>query len=86
MRASVVLPTPGGPQNIMLGTLSESMSWRKIFPSPKSFSCPKNSSSVRGRMRLASGRATSPPKSVCCSICVPLFCPGAPAGGGPFCV
>ena len=35
MRASVVLPTPGGPQNIIEPVLSPSISLRSTLPSPK---------------------------------------------------
>ena len=35
MRASVVLPTPGGPQNIIEPILSLSISLRNTFPSPR---------------------------------------------------
>ena len=34
MRAKVVLPTPGGPQNIMDEILSEAMRRRSTLPSP----------------------------------------------------
>ena len=46
MRASVVLPTPGGPQNTMEGTRSPSMSWRSTLPSPRRCLWPANSSRV----------------------------------------
>src|SRR6266704_1020055 len=54
-RARVVLPHPGGPQKSMEPRLSFSICTRRDFPGPRSFSCPINSSSVRGRMRSASG-------------------------------
>ena len=53
--ASVVLPTPGGPQKIIEVIRSLSMRRRSIFPCPKRCSCPTKSSSVRGRTRSASG-------------------------------
>src|SRR5712691_3686622 len=54
-RASVVLPHPGGPQKSMEPRLSFSICTRRDLPGPRSFSWPMNSSSVRGRMRSASG-------------------------------
>src|SRR4051812_13503698 len=59
MCASVVLPVPGGPQNRMLPVSSRSMATRSGLPGPRMCSCPMNSSSVRGRMRSASGRDLS---------------------------
>ena len=53
--ASVVLPTPGGPQNIIEVTLSLSIIFRSIFPSPIKCFCPTNSSKFTGLMREASG-------------------------------
>ena len=75
MRASVVFPTPGGPQKIREGTRSPSMRRRSTFPSPRSCSWPANSSSVRGRMRLASGSEALPvpSKSPICSKKIPPF-------------
>ena len=55
MRASVVLPTPGGPQKIIDGISSDSMMRRSTFPGPSRCFCPANSSSVSGRRRAASG-------------------------------
>ena len=55
IRASVVLPTPGGPQKIADGTASRSIARRSGRPSPISASWPANSASERGRMRAASG-------------------------------
>ena len=80
MRASVVLPTPGGPQNTMEGTRSPSMSCRSTLPSPRRCLWPANSSRVRGRILLASGRPVSVfPNNVCCIIrraspLFPVFC------------
>src|SRR5712692_9905381 len=54
-RASVVFPQPGGPQKSMEPRLSFSICTRRDLPGPRSFSWPMNSSSVRGRMRSASG-------------------------------
>ena len=68
MRASVVFPTPGGPQKIMDPILSLSIRRRRTFPSPSKCVCPTNSSSVRGRNRAASGRSDSCQNIDCCSI------------------
>src|SRR5262249_48224672 len=54
-RASVVLPQPGGPQKSMEPRLSDSICRRGGLPGRRSFSWRMNSSSVRGRMRSASG-------------------------------
>src|ERR1700739_2388489 len=54
-RARVVLPQPGGSQKSMEPILSDSICMRSGLPGPRSFSWPTNSSSVRGRMRSASG-------------------------------
>src|SRR5712664_3126622 len=54
-RARVVFPQPGGPQKSMEPRLSFSICTRSDLPGPRSFSWPMNSSSVRGRMRSASG-------------------------------
>ena len=59
--ASVVFPTPGGPQNTMLGTVSRSISVRRIFPGPIRCDCPTTSSNVLGRSRSASGALSSVP-------------------------
>jgi hypothetical protein len=55
MRASVVLPDPGGPQKIIEGMRSLSMAVRRKRPSPSSSSRPTTSSNVRGRRRSGSG-------------------------------
>ena len=55
-RASVVLPVPGGPQRISECSWPFSSAWRSGLPGPSTCSWPTNSSSVRGRMRSASGR------------------------------
>ena len=68
MRASVVLPTPGGPQKIMELMRSLSIRRRSTFPSPSRCRCPTNSSSVSGLSRAASGCAAPPANSVPCSI------------------
>ena len=68
IRASVVLPTPGGPQNIIEPTVSFSISRRSILPSPSKCFCPQNSSSVRGLSRDASGCENSFSKKVGVSI------------------
>jgi len=53
--ASVVLPQPGGPQRIIELNSSRSICVRSGFPGASRCSWPRNSSSVRGRMRSASG-------------------------------
>ena len=55
MRASVVLPTPGGPQRMNDGTLPVSKNLRKTPFFPMRCSCPMYSSAVRGRRRSAKG-------------------------------
>ena len=55
MRASVVLPVPGGPKKIDDETRSSSIARRSAAPSPTSCGWPVNSSSARGRRRSASG-------------------------------
>ena len=55
-RASVVLPVPGGPQRIIECSWPRSSACRSGLPGASRCSCPTNSSSVRGRMRSASGR------------------------------
>ena len=59
--ASVVFPTPGGPQKIIDGTLSFAIIPRRTFPSPIKCPCPATSSRVRGLSRSASGVASSSP-------------------------
>ena len=59
-RAIVVLPDPGGPHRIIDCVMRPASSAaRSSVPGPTSFSCPTSSSSVRGRMRSASGVAGS---------------------------
>ena len=53
--ASVVLPTPGGPQKIMEHMLSEEISRRRTLPGPSRCCCPAISSSEEGRIRAARG-------------------------------
>src|SRR3989442_6986891 len=57
MRARVVFPDPGGPQKMHEPISPRRISSRSGFPSPSSCSWPRNSSSVVGRMRAASGSA-----------------------------
>ena len=59
IRASVVLPEPGGPQRTIDGSWSASIARRSTRPSPTRCSWPTNSSSERGRMRAASGACRS---------------------------
>src|SRR5690606_35161767 len=54
-RASVVLPTPGGPQKIMECGRPDSKATRRGLPAPSRWDCPTTSSKVRGRKRSASG-------------------------------
>ncbi len=55
MRASVVLPVPGGPNRIIECGRPDSIAVRSAEPSPSRCCWPTNSSSVRGRIRAASG-------------------------------
>ena len=57
--ASVVLPVPGGPQKMSEPVSSRSICVRSGLPGPIRCSWPAYSSSVRGRMRSASGRVRS---------------------------
>ena len=64
--ASVVLPTPGGPQRIMepdpeSSSLSRSICTRNGLPGPSRCSCPLYSSRVRGRIRSAKGAVRTVP-------------------------
>src|SRR5487761_355188 len=60
-RAKVVFPQPGGPQKSMETMSSRSICVRRGFPAARSSSWPTTSSSVRGRMRSASGRVPRAP-------------------------
>src|SRR5688500_7831825 len=68
IRASVVLPLPGGPQKTSDGTRSSAMARRRKPFGPTITSCPTTSSRVRGRNRSASGvpasgsRPSPPPR------------------------
>ena len=78
MRASVVLPTPGGPQKIMEETWSLSIRRRRTLPGPSRCFCPTYSSRVRGRSRAARGWLRSPDASnsdVCSKLVLPLYRP-----------
>src|SRR5687767_8371776 len=59
IRASVVLPTPGGPHRIMECGLPASNASRRGLPGPSRCDWPTNSSSERGRSRSASGASGS---------------------------
>jgi hypothetical protein len=59
MRANVVLPLPGGPEKITEGNRSASIARRRSLPGARMCSWPTNSSSERGRIRVASGAALS---------------------------
>src|SRR5450830_1735064 len=54
-RASVVLPTPGGPQSIIDGNLPEVKASRKGLPSASKWDCPTTSSKLLGLSCSASG-------------------------------
>src|SRR3989344_964185 len=56
--ARVVLPTPGGPQKIIDGRKSDSVSFRIMPFFPTRCSCPMTSSSFCGRSMSASGRCS----------------------------
>ena len=51
----MVFPLPGGPQKIIEPGTPRSIASRSGLPGASRCSCPTNSSSVRGRMRAASG-------------------------------
>ena len=53
--ASVVFPTPGGPQRMQDGKWPASMAFRKGALDPTTFSWPMYSSKVVGRIRSARG-------------------------------
>ena len=53
--ASVVLPVPGGPQNISEGKKPLSICCRKAPYAPTKCSCPTYCASVVGRIRSANG-------------------------------
>src|SRR6185503_186516 len=55
IRASVVLPVPGGPQSSSDVRWPRETDLRSGPASPTRCCCPTNSSNVRGRMRAASG-------------------------------
>ena len=55
IEAMVVLPVPGGPHSSSDIDWSPSISWRSGEPAARSCCCPTSSSSVRGRIRTASG-------------------------------
>ena len=56
IRASVVLPVPGGPQRMSEGTWSASMARRRKRPSPVTCSWPTNSAERAGAHALGQGR------------------------------
>ena len=62
MRASVVLPVPGGPQRMIDCRKSRSMASRSGLPGASSSSWPTNSSNERGRIRSASGASAFFPR------------------------
>ncbi len=74
-RASVVLPLPGGPHNMMEGSWSDSMALRKTLPSPMICRCPTYSLKFCGRRRAARGM-----EAVACSGFAPA--PLSPCNSG----
>ena len=61
-RARVVLPQPGGPQSSSEGSVPAPISARSGAPGATRCDCPAISSSVRGRMRSASGAEAPGPE------------------------
>ncbi len=59
-RASVVLPTPGGPQKIIECGLPAASATASGLPSPRRWRWPTTSSTRLGRNRSASGTLASP--------------------------
>jgi hypothetical protein len=55
IRARVVLPTPGGPQNTMECSCPLSIAWRSGLPAASRWACPVYSARQPGRSRAASG-------------------------------
>ena len=55
IRASVVLPVPGGPQNTIECRRFRSSAWRSVESGPSRCVWPASSDSSRGRIRSASG-------------------------------
>src|SRR5437660_5215348 len=68
MRASVVFPEPGGPQKMHDATSPRRISSPRALPEPSSCSWPRNSSSVRGRMRAARGSEPGRPPELWKSV------------------
>ena len=64
MRASVVLPLPGGPKKIIEKSSPPLIAARSTVPSPTMCAWPTNSFRPRGRMRAASGA----PAATCSSL------------------
>ena len=71
--ASEVFPVPAGPKRMTELKLSPSMALRNQLPGPTASICPTTSSSVRGRIRLASGSAMVLSKKLLCSTVQPPF-------------
>src|SRR2546429_1130337 len=68
MRASVVFPEPGGPQKMHEATSPRRISSPRALPGPSSCSWPRNSSSVRGRIRAARGSEPGRPPELWKSV------------------
>ncbi len=71
IRASVVLPDPGGPYRTIENGRPSSIARRSALPSPSTCSWPTSSATVRGRIRAGSGAVGStvlPVPSACCSV------------------
>gem|GEM_PF-5455044 len=62
MRAKVVLPVPGGPKKINEDNWSAAIARRSKRPGAMMWSCPTNSSRVRGRILAAKGACVN----ICC--------------------
>jgi peptidase E len=75
MRASVVLPVPGGPCRIIEKGRPCSMATRSAEPSPRTCSWPTSSARVLGRMRAGSGEpggSGAGPPPCCWESCAPV--------------
>ena len=77
--ASVVLPVPGGPHSSSDMGASLSISLRNGVPWPVRCRCPITSSTVRGRIRTASGAAASAAACSASSNRLSDCPPGSPA-------
>src|SRR5699024_11887072 len=62
--ASVVFPTPGGPQKIIEGGSPDAIASKSGFPGERRCSCPTTSAKVFGRAKSASGVTLSVVSSI----------------------